>query len=84
MCKFVSSEKLMAFLITVASFRRQLKKPSLSIGSEPLYWEGSTSFAKATLANLEKTLGEMIKPDDEINVTDPALPIQLTIQLKLT
>lgn len=63
---------------------RQLKKPSLSIGAEPLYWEGSTSFAKATHANLDKTLGELIKPDDEINVTDPALPIQLTIQLNLS
>lgn len=84
MCMYNPHQRWIGLSNLARLFTRQLKKPSLSIGAEPLYWEGSTSFAKATHANLEKQLCDLIKPDDEINITDPALPIQMTVHLKLT
>jgi len=62
--------------------RFQLKKPSLRTKSKNLYMGGA--LAAATKPNLEKTLADLdIKDDDEIAITDPSLPGNIVIKLRV-
>jgi len=50
----------------------QLKKPSIRCEGKSLYMQGILS--EQTKHNLPKTMGELIKDGDQIEVTDPNLP----------
>jgi len=60
----------------------QLKKPSLRCNGRNLYMQGM--LLAATKDNLEKTFAELeVKDDDEISITDPALPGNLAVKLRV-
>jgi len=62
---------------------RQLKKPSLRTASETIYMQAPKPLEQATRPNLEKPLATFVEDEeDEITVTDQALPISL--QLRIT
>jgi ubiquitin-activating enzyme E1 C len=62
--------------------KHQLKKPSLRCNGRNLYMQGM--LLAATKDNLEKTFAELgIKNDDEISITDPALPGNLAVKLRV-
>lgn len=60
----------------------QLKKPSLSLGGKPLYYQAPPQLEQATRANLEKKVEEVCQEGDEITVTDARLPFTLGIVVK--
>ncbi|SJX66402.1 related to ubiquitin-activating enzyme [Sporisorium reilianum f. sp. reilianum] len=57
----------------------QIKKPSLSLGGKPLYFQAPPQLQEATRPNLHKKLAEVCKEGDEITVTDARLPFTLGI-----
>ncbi|EGG20098.1 ubiquitin-activating enzyme E1C [Cavenderia fasciculata] len=62
--------------------RFQLKKPSLRSNGRNLYMQGLLH--EATVKNLEKTFKELnVSEADEINITDPSLPGNLAIRMKI-
>jgi len=60
----------------------QLKKPSLRCNGRNLYMQGM--LLESTKPNLEKTFQELgIHDDDEISITDPALPGNIAVKLRV-
>ncbi|CDU24345.1 related to ubiquitin-activating enzyme [Sporisorium scitamineum] len=57
----------------------QIKKPSLSLGGKPLYYQAPPQLEEATRPNLAKKLSEVCKEGYEITVTDARLPFTLGI-----
>jgi len=56
-----------------------IKKPSLCSATKPLYMRAPKNLEMATRPNLEKTLEELVEENEEVIVTDPALPISMHI-----
>ena len=61
----------------------QIKKPSLSLGGKPLYFQAPPQLEEATRPNLQKKLSEVCKDGDEVTVTDARLPFTLGIIVTL-
>jgi len=62
--------------------RTQFKKPSIRTTEKSLYMQAPKQLQEATAKNLDKTLKELVA-EDELTVTDPALPnIAVTIRLQ--
>ncbi|KAI8093603.1 uncharacterized protein BX664DRAFT_278685 [Halteromyces radiatus] len=59
----------------------QLKKPSLRTATTSLYMQAPPVLEKATRANLDKAIGDLIENGDFITVTDAALPVSLQIKV---
>lgn len=60
----------------------QIAKPSLSTArTGPLFFQAPPQLHEATKGNLERECGELLKEGDEIAVTDPRLPFQLTLRV---
>ncbi|KAK6464883.1 hypothetical protein DFJ63DRAFT_284687 [Scheffersomyces coipomensis] len=57
----------------------QIKQPSLTTGSTYLYLRNPPHLESITKPNLSKKLNTLIKPGDEILVTDPNLPMSLKL-----
>jgi len=71
-------QDLVEFLLADENF--QFKKPSLRSKGKNLYMQGLLE--AATRPNLEKTLAELnVEHDDEINVSDPSLPKDISLRL---
>lgn len=62
----------------------QIKKPSLSIGGKPLYYQAPPQLEEATRPNLEKKIRDVCNQGDEITVTDARLPFTLGIVVRFS
>eukprot|EP00158_Paraphelidium_tribonemae_P003657 Partr_v1_DN26284_c0_g1_i4_m48481 putative activating enzyme len=62
----------------------QLKKPSIRSSGRSLYMQAPPSLEEATRPNLDKLMKELVgnSGDEELVITDPALPLVLKIVLK--
>lgn len=59
----------------------QLKKPSLATARGPLYFSAPPSLEEQTRANLTRMLSELVEEGEEITVTDPRLPFQMSLRI---
>ncbi|KAM9976413.1 hypothetical protein ACTFIR_010254 [Dictyostelium discoideum] len=77
------SNTLSTFLEKITTDSRfQFKKPSLRSNGRNLYMQGLLH--QSTVPNLEKTLSELnVQEDDEITITDPALPGNLAVRMRI-
>lgn len=70
---------------TLPPYSSQLKKPSLSKGSTPLYWQSPPQLEESTRPNLSKTLGELLADGEtDILLTDANLPFQLNLSVTVS
>lgn len=60
----------------------QMKNPSISSASKPLFMVSPPSLYEATKSNLSKNLDTLVHLGTELVVTDPSLPIALKIVVK--
>ncbi|KAG8891789.1 hypothetical protein FRC00_013093 [Tulasnella sp. 408] len=59
----------------------QIKKPSLSLGTKPIYFQAPPQLEESTRPNLEKKVHEVIPEGGEVTVTASTLPFTLTLRL---
>ncbi|KIO26453.1 hypothetical protein M407DRAFT_24300 [Tulasnella calospora MUT 4182] len=59
----------------------QIKKPSLSLGTKPIYFQAPPQLEESTRPNLEKKVHELIPEGGEVTVTASTLPFTLTLRL---
>lgn len=76
------SKRQKADLILARTHHRQLKKPSLSTSTGPLYFASPPQLEAATSPNLAKLCTDVFAEGDEISVTDAALPFQMSLRVK--
>ncbi|KAI0082813.1 hypothetical protein K474DRAFT_1611060 [Panus rudis PR-1116 ss-1] len=82
----ISKELTLERLIDMLTERQdiQIKRPSLSTATKRLYFQAPTHLEAETRPNLEKKVSELVEEGDDINVTSPSLPFNLTIRVKYT
>ncbi|GAB5591827.1 NEDD8 activating enzyme [Umbelopsis nana] len=61
----------------------QLKKPSLRTATKSLYMQGPPPLEKASRPNLVFKMSELVEDNDEITVTDVALPVSMQLKVRL-
>ncbi|KAG8903291.1 hypothetical protein FRB99_003476 [Tulasnella sp. 403] len=72
-------EKLIEWLTEKQTI--QIKKPSLSLGAKPVYFQAPPQLEEATRPNLEKKVSELIPEGGEVTVTASTLPFTLTLRV---
>lgn len=60
---------------------RQLKKPTIRSQEKSLYYQAPPGLEQQTRPNLSKKLSELVKSEEEVVVTDPAIPTQFKYKL---
>lgn len=61
----------------------QMKRPSLAYSDgRPLFFQAPPPLYEATKPNLEKRVSDLLEEGDEISVTDPNLPFNLSVEVK--
>jgi ubiquitin-activating enzyme E1 C len=60
-----------------------LKKPSLRTATKSLYMQGPPPLEKASRPNLVFKMSELVEDNDEITVTDVALPVSMQLKVRL-
>lgn len=71
-------------MITGPDSELRLKAPSLVGANKTLYMRKPKSLEQTTRPNLEKPLSELLEDDDEITVTDPVFPGDVSLTIKLS
>ncbi|CAO3679538.1 unnamed protein product [Umbelopsis vinacea] len=61
----------------------QLKKPSLRTATKSLYMQAPPALEKASRPNLLLKMSELVEDNDEITVTDVALPVSMQLKVRL-
>ena len=62
---------------------RRLKAPSVRTPSKTLYMRAPAPLEKATRANLDKKLKDLLGNDESAVVTDEALPVSVNVTIKM-
>jgi ubiquitin-activating enzyme E1 C len=62
----------------------QITRPSLAYGDSgrPLFFQAPPPLFEATKPNLDKLVSDLVQEGEEITVTDPNLPFNLTVAVK--
>eukprot|EP00339_Tiarina_fusa_P005073 CAMPEP_0117010800 /NCGR_PEP_ID=MMETSP0472-20121206/9425_1 /TAXON_ID=693140 ORGANISM="Tiarina fusus, Strain LIS" /NCGR_SAMPLE_ID=MMETSP0472 /ASSEMBLY_ACC=CAM_ASM_000603 /LENGTH=491 /DNA_ID=CAMNT_0004713421 /DNA_START=67 /DNA_END=1542 /DNA_ORIENTATION=- len=67
------TQTLNELILTLQKGELRLKAPSLTGTSSTLYMQKPPALERATRVNLDKAVSELIRPGEEITVTDPVL-----------
>ncbi|KAI0320746.1 hypothetical protein OF83DRAFT_1103477 [Amylostereum chailletii] len=62
----------------------QIKKPSLSTPTKPIYFQAPPQLEQATRPNLEKLVSELVPSGGEVTVTATTLPFSLSLSISYT
>ncbi|KAF7967215.1 hypothetical protein HWV62_35142 [Athelia sp. TMB] len=62
----------------------QIKKPSLSTPTAPIYFQAPPQLEAATRPNLEKKVSELVPDGGEVTVTSSSLPFSLSLRITYT
>jgi len=68
-------------LLTLGYFGSQIKKPSLSTPTTPIYFQAPPQLEAATRPNLEKKVSELVPNGGEVTVTATTLPFSLSLRI---
>ena len=74
-------EKLVDWIGVQQEF--QITRPSLAYsGGRPLFFQAPPALYESTKANLEKLVSDLVQEGEELTVTDPKLPFNLSVAIK--
>ena len=63
--------------------RSQIKRPSLAYSDgRPLFFQAPPPLFEQTKGNLEKPVSDLVPEGEDIVVTDPGLPFNLSVTVK--
>jgi len=79
----INSEMTVESLIDMLVERQdiQIKKPSLSTSTAPIYFQAPPQLEAATRPNLEKKVSELVPNGGEVTVTATTLPFNLSLRI---
>lgn len=61
----------------------QIKRPSLAYADgRPLYFQAPPQLHEQTKGNLEKPVADLVPEGEDVIVTDPGLPFNLSVTVK--